>query len=450
MGDTILNPGTGKFNLNDLFGPWSPTTIKHIISKIDYQIDESALQKEGVQRQHLLTNPGNSKVYLSQILLELSLQGQHGVDETTAQNERFIKNKISFLIASSIRKSLNDEALATFFRREHLKEAMEAYRKYILARSDENYTRMLNESDLERAKLEEAMNKLIAAEYERMRTEAENAWDFHNQQVSHHEQRISAATHKAMQIIDEHAEEYKSALDTAMAKSPAAEAWQAIPDEQRKQFAKEILKEDFHNEINIEHTKNMITVEEQRLQQLKGKLIEIEQGGKTSINSSPTQAIQVSPEYRSVTPQRELEKVSQRELARNPEYKALIKEISACEAKIVNLKQEHKKLEDKKANTEEQVNRIGENVFGAAKIAELKRVDPDFHKIVHKAEVQQLRADISEKLKEHKVEIVNAKKTIAHHEGEKEKVTEKTNRDAQLITSITGVDARNKIKAKRL
>lgn len=400
----IGNTRTDEFA--QLFGNWSlPDAMK--VDNLELTIDRKMLQ-DGALKQQLISQPGNSKIYLSQLLMNLSLEGQQGAKNITEQDERLRQQRVAFLRVAAVRRGLSEEALAAFVQMKDHKKALRAFRDYILKNFEENYQRMLAEYINEKEKLDAKLHEMMLAELDRIRQEIEESIDYHTRQINSHHAGIANAHREASFVFDKHAQDYKNVLDTSMRQSPAAEVWFEIPDEKRVQFVKEILEEDFKDSIEMEHLQNMIALEEQNLESCKGKLLSLEPPPLKS-HDDP------NLEQRAFTAHHKYEQ----EKGKTHEYKLLNKEKTGIISKLEGLNNELNKLQEKQhSKKDDQVKRIGETVFGKEKMKELLRDDPQFVSRIETSEFQQLKNKVKEEVREHREQIVHGKKQIAHHEGE--------------------------------
>ena len=393
----------------DMFGKWSSNDITNVFGNLERTVTEK-MQQDGTTKQQLLSQPGNSKVFLSQLLMNISLEGQQGLKDITSQEKRVQQNKVTFLIALAMKNSLSQDALAMFIKKQHIKEANAAYRKYILAKAEDNYKRMIEETERIQRELEEKMNQLIADELDRIRKEIEESLENHDSQIKGHRDAINDAYKRADETMEKYAEEFKSALDVSMAQSPVAQEWLSIPDAQRKEFVKEIMMEDFKDEIEMENLQNKIESKRQEIQQFKEEFKLQSVDKKANGVSAPSPGSDMK-----YTPHREVEI----EFQKNPEYKTLSRELR-------DLERDFSVLQDKQtAKKDNQVQRIGERVFGTEKMMKLN-ADPNFSKRVQSSEFHQIKLKAKEDLKEHKDVIVKGEKEIIKLEKSK-KTVEKAN-----------------------
>ncbi len=398
----------------DMFGKWSSNDITNVFGNLERTVTEK-MQQDGTTKQQLLSQPGNSKVFLSQLLMNISLEGQQGLKDITSQEKRVQQNKVTFLIALAMKNSLSQDALAMFIKKQYIKEANAAYRKYIIAKAQENYERMIRAEIDEREKLEALMNQRIMEMLAQIQKEIEEAIEHHDRMINHHQSRVTAGMSKIHYIIDEQVEEYKNDLNKIMSQSPAADIWNSIPENKKDEYARESMLESINYEIDKEVREHEISGKELALQDINAKIQEMEQNGKLKV--SPIQPKQVpGVEFRTVTPQFVKERIDQNELVKDPQYKSLIKDREKVKGELGKLKEDHKKAEI--THQEHQV-KLRESKFGKDKVEAMVKVEPNFHKIMDEVDRRQ-NAKVHEKAKEHKLEVIDGKKEVNHHKTQKE------------------------------
>ncbi len=403
----LQNPGTGKYNIADYFGPWSPDALKHIFSKIDYNIDETELKKLGVTKEQYLQHPTTS-ISISQLLLEISLLGQVENEKITNEKERFTQNKLNFLIARAINKALGDEAMSMFVRREHLKEAMQAYRQYIKAISEENYRRMIEATEKERLEMEEKMKMIYEAEIMDLALNHQEIIHHHEAKIKQHEEKIESLKDDYVNFVEEHKEEYLKAYDDAFAKSPANDLWKALTDQQRLDFVKNVEREELHTSTEIAH-----------LEALKGKCTQDNKEVKSQMDKmrSETEA-KIAAQLKSsgngkfstFPNQHEIKRLAERELKQNPEYQKLeqtFKKNNDNHSKYDN-EQRTLKSDEHKAKTQYQAM---EQVAGKEKADEFK-AKGGFVNVELGAELKQAKQETHEKVVVEKMGKHESRETI--------------------------------------
>ncbi len=252
-----------RYNIFDLLSPQSRDYLRKILAKYDIHVDEKQLYESGLNKQTLISQVLKNldlvpnKYELTRKEAGSALGPDHedqkkSIETKALDDEDFRKRKFSCVIKTLFNLSLIEETMSMFVRNEKLKELEMEYRKLLEKAEESEYAFQVNIAEQERAKMEETLRAMLAAELDRQLKESEDRMNDSRNHIERLNKDMEALKQQKINIISIAAKEISSDLKS-YATSDNVNHFQNIPEDKLEAFSKDCFKAncDFEKRLKV-------------------------------------------------------------------------------------------------------------------------------------------------------------------------------------------------------